>query len=457
MRSKLASFSLLALIGALSAPTTVRAQYELPLIDVEIDLTAFGLSRPEDVRRGRISVVYGRDSTHLVTYYVRDTPTAPRITYPDPPPTPEPVVGAELTTRQTALWVWRTEEILLDPAERTRFLDFIEAQSITRVFLLIPPAQGETFSNGYVPFSSAEMGPLLADLRARGALAYALDGDKEYVLKENHAGVFRTVRRVVEHNATVPVEQRFHGVRFDIEPYLVEGFQGSRRDELLNGYVELLAGVSEIAHQGDLAVAVDIPFWFDAPDEETGVYMEAELGGERRPMIEHIMSLVDDIAIMDYRTDAMGPNGALAHAYHELELAEKEGVDVFVGVETVWLPDEDLLTFFGPVSEGLPADAASRWIVLEQGADDRTRLWVVDSEEALAELSERTAGATLLRHWPAGRPIRVAADGQTYFNLGPERMRSVTRQVIRHLLGEPAFVGLAFHDYRGLSDLLSNH
>jgi hypothetical protein len=283
---------------------------------------------------------------------------------------------------------------------------------------------------------------------------YALDGDRYYVLDENHEGVFRTVRRLVEHNATVPPEQRFHGVRYDIEPYLVEGFQGGRRAELLDGYVTLIAGESDIAHAGGLAVAVDVPFWLDSPDEETGAYMEAELGGERRRLIEHIMTLVDDIAIMDYRTNALGPDGVLAHAYHELEMAEKEGVDVFVGVETVWLPDEDLLTFLGPVSEGLPSSAAARWIVLEQGADERTRLWVVDSEDALADLRARTESALLLRHWPVGRPIRVNADRQSFFNLGQESLRSVTRDVIRRLITKPAFAGLAFHDYRGFSELL---
>jgi len=455
---KLASFSLFALIGAFAASVPAAAQYSLPLLSVDVDLSAYGLSGPEELRRGRLSVAYvGADSIGLGIYYLRSTPTAPRVTYPDPPPTPEPADGTSITTRQTALWVWNTEEILLSASEREIFLDFVEAQSITRVFLYLASGPGEDPSAGYIPFSSEEMGPLLADLRSRGALAYALDGDRDYVLRENHPGVFRTVHRLVEHNRTVPPEQRFHGVRYDVEPYLVDGFQGARRAELLNGYIELIAGVSDIARRGDLAVAVDIPFWFDSPDEETGAYMEAELGGERRLVIEHIMSLVDDIAIMDYRTNAMGPDGVLAHAYHELEMAEKEGVDVFVGVETVELANEDLHTFFGPIAEGLPSSAASRWIVLEHGTDDRTRLWVVDSEEALAELSQRTAGATLLRHWPAGRPIRVAADKQSFFNLGSESMRSVTGEVIRHLIGAPAFVGLAFHDYRGLSGLLSNH
>ena len=79
----------------------------------------------------------------------------------------------------------------------------------------------------------------------------------------------------------------------------------------------------------------------------------------------------------------------------------------------------------------------------------------MDSEEALAEITILTQGARFLRHWPAGRPIRVAADKQSFHNLGRDHMRDVTREVVRHLVGQPAFVGLAFHDYRGLRELLS--
>jgi len=446
---------LFCLAASAVVPTGGGAQEALPLISVEVDLGAYGLAGPSEVRRGRVSVAYAPEGIRLGMYYLREGSIPPRVTYPDPPPMPVSSTLDRVETRQTALWVWNTEELIRDLAEREVFLDFLEARGITRAFLYLAAAEGTSPSAGYIPFSSEEIGPLVAEMRARGTLAYALDGDRDYVLPQNHAGVYRTVERLVEHNRAVPEEQRFHGVRYDIEPYLAQGFQGPSRSLLLDGYVELIAGVSRIARVGGLAVAVDIPFWFDAPDEETGVYMEAVYQGRRARVLEHLMSLVDDIAIMDYRTIAEGADGALAHALHELEMGEAMGVDVFVGVETTRLVDEDLHTFFGPIREGLPPHGDLRWVVLEEGQDSRTRVWVVDSEEALLELRERTVGARFLRHWPAGRPIRVAADKQSFHNLGRERMERVTDTIVRHLIGAPAFAGLAFHDYRGLRELLS--
>ena len=182
--------------------------------------------------------------------------------------------------------------------------------------------------------------------------------------------------------------------------------------------------------------------------------MMAELDGRRAPILEHIMSTVDDIAIMDYRTDAHGPNGALAHAYGELLLGEEMDVDVYVGVETIQLVDEDLHTFFGPAREGLPPEGPARWVVLEGVGDGVARLWMVDGPDARAELSERLKDSHSVRHWPAGRPARISGDTQSFYNLGPERMREVTSDLIRRFSSRESFVGLAFHDYRGLQELV---
>ncbi len=438
----------------MTVTTDVAGQYELPLLSTEIDLEAFAIASVDEVRRGRVSVVYNGDGIELVPYYVRGDVRPVSVQPPAVPPVPERVDGPTVSTRQTALWVWNTAEILRDDAERAAFLDFVEARAITRLFLYLPAAEGERPSAGYIPFDSEEIGELLGQLSARGARAYALDGDRYYVLEENHEGVYRTVRALVEHNRRSPPEKQFLGVRYDIEPYLVPGFQGALRQRLLDGYARLVTGAAEIAREGGLRMAVDIPFWFDSPDEETGAFMEAEVDGVKAPILEHVMAAVDDIAIMDYRTAALGANGAVAQAHRELELGERFDVDVFVGVETVDLPDEDLLTFFGPADEGLPPHAEARWVVLEGRPEGRPRLWVVDSADALEELARRTAGATHLRHWPAGRPARIEADMQSFYHLGAERMDEVTEEIVRHLASSPAFVGLAYHEYRTLKELV---
>lgn len=102
------------------------------------------------------------------------------------------------------MWVWNTRELLGSSRARTEFLTFVEAQSYDRIFMQIVAEQGSAGENGFVPIDSRRLGDLVAELRARGAAVYALDGDPYYVLPENHAGVLRTVEALVAHNRESP-------------------------------------------------------------------------------------------------------------------------------------------------------------------------------------------------------------------------------------------------------------
>mgnify|MGYP007059394630 FL=1 len=440
-----------AAVGVAAGPAA--GQERLPLMAVEVRPADFALSGAESIGRGRVAVVYRSDGPELALHRVHEDPVLPRVSYPEPPPTPEPVTAGEVAARHTALWVWNTRQILDEPEERARLLDLVRDESVTRVFLYLAAGRGHPPSAGFIPFDGAELGPLLAELRSRGALVYALDGDPWYALPENHPGVLRTIERLAEHNRSVPEAQRFHGVRYDIEPYLVPGWHGTRRAELLDGWMELMASASRAARRGGLAFGADIPFWLDSPDEVTGELLEATVDGRAAPILEHLLPAVDDVAVMDYRTTSLGPNGALALAHGEMEAAARHGVDVFVGLETTRLNDEDLFTFHGPSTEGLPPHGRARWIVLHGLDDGRARLWLVDGEVALAALREELPDASLLRHWPAGRPTRVAADLQSFHALGEARMRSVADDIVRRLADRPAFAGIAIHDLEGLSRL----
>jgi hypothetical protein len=59
-------------------------------------------------------------------------------------------------------------------------------------------------------------------------------------------------------------------------------------------------------------------------------------------------------------------------------------------------------------------------------------------------------------HWPAGRPARVAADAQSFYDLGADAMRRVTARIVDNLSRHEAFVGLAYHDYLGMRRLLES-
>ena len=443
----------MTVVTMMVAASSLDAQASTPLFGVDAELGDYGLTDLSSVMRGRVSLVHDPAGDRIQLNFVRSTEVPP----PPPPAPPEAIERpseAPIESGLKALWVWNTAELIRDSAERDVFLTFVETQGIERIFLYLASAEGARPSAGYIPFDGSALAPLLAALHARGALTYALDGDPNYVREENRAGILRTVRRVAEHNRTHEPEERFLGVRYDVEPYLLPGFQGPQRGQILGDYVSMLADVAEEAHAAGLLVGADVPFWFDGGDEETGEPFEAELDGERRPVLEHVMAVVDDMAIMAYRTDAYGPSGALVRAAGEVELGRRSGVGVFVGVETTRLYDEELYTFRGEARVGIPTLRDAAWVFLEDRGDGRVRVWFANGEEAVATLERQTPDVEALRYWFAGRPVSLPGDWLSFYSLGSDAMETVTGQIVFQFGDDPAFLGLAFHDYRGLSALL---
>lgn len=448
----------------LMAPAAVAGQEPLPLLSAEAHLEDYGLRSAAEVLRGRVSVAHTPGGPVLGLYFLRDNAgpvSVPAEGAGQAPTVPDaaPAVGDGLV-RPEGLWVWNTRSLLADTEARATFLAFVDRHRFARIFLQLPPAPGQRAEAGYVPFDGAAVGGLVESLTRLGARVYALDGDPSYALDENHAGVFRTVERVAEHNRRAAPGQRFFGVRYDVEPYLARGFQGPRRQDILDGYVALVVGLSARARAAGLALGVDIPFWLDGADEETGEPLAAVLNGERRTVLAHVLAHVDDIAVMDYRTDPAGMDGSVAHARGELEAAAATGTGVMVAVETETLVDEELFTFAGAGWDGLPAEQG-RWIVLAPGTGDGVRLWFVDGPAARGRLAEELTREGIdpaaVRHWPAGRATPVPADKQSFRHLGSERMRRETAREAAALAAYPAFLGLAYHNYESLKALLSEH
>jgi hypothetical protein len=282
---------------------------------------------------------------------------------------------------------------------------------------------------------------------------WALDGYREYVLPAYRAGVLRTIEHVARYNAASPPERRFDGFRHDIEPHVLPGFDGPRRDSLLAGWLDITARSAARSHAAGLPYGIDIPFWYDAPGEDTGEPVLVTFGGERRPASEHLIALADDIAIMDYRTSAPGPDGTIRHAEGELAFAARLGRPVFVGLETGSLPDETILVFDGaPTREPAALDAPRGAIAIGPGREDSVRIAFL-SAAALAAgpaRSLRDAGIAPDRAlwWPVRSATDVSADRITFARKGEAALRAVADATARSLADAPALAGIAIHEAR---------
>ena len=222
-----------------------------------------------------------------------------------------------------ALWVWDPTTLLQDVTARQQFLDFCRARGIDTAWVQttrqLPGESRLQDEDGWRA--------LLGDAHRAGLKIHALDGDPTYVLRERHYVVLGLIDTIIRFNRSAPPGQHFDGFHLDNEPYLLAGWDlPVIREQALTEYLELNAKAQRaVAAEGGLEYGVDIPFWSMG---------DATFEGVRKPASFHILDLVDNAGIMDYRNVALGDDGIIAHARALLTYGNATKAKMFVGVET---------------------------------------------------------------------------------------------------------------------------
>jgi len=338
-----------------------------------------------------------------------------------------------------SLWVWHTSDLLAAGIRAVDdLIDLAHRVDVRRIYLQVPGSLDEAATRQAMQATATR-------LAAAGISLFALDGAPEYALPSEHDDLLDTVAEVVDYNEAVAPEARFVGLHLDVEPYLLDGWS-DEREEIVAGYLDMLDAVRERTTDAQLSLDVAVPFWFDS----VPIHRQRGDSVERLSLTEAVLARVDSIAVMDYRTETSGSNGLLALGAGELAAAQEQGRDVWIGLETTWLPDQTFVRFRGDARAGLPDSAEQEWWVVET---PRT-LWAVRGD-ALDELRDRLEDIDIAdtRHWSA-YAVGVPASRQTFYDLGFEALLEAMRETSAQLEGHPAFAGLALHYDRPLRRLL---
>lgn len=243
------------------------------------------------------------------------------------------IVAAPKAASDRTLWVWDAAPLLHDTRARGAFFDFCRARGITIAWIQVSVRSGALDA-------APDWQRLLADAHAAGLRVHALDGAPDYVLRHNHGTVIEIVDAIARFNTQAPATSRFDGVHLDNEPYLLpEWHDPAARERLLADYMELNEIIEKKTNGAGLEFGVDIPFWWQSRDSETGDAVGAvEFRGVRKAASYHLLDLVDNVGIMDYRNVAEGADGLIAHATDLLRYANTAQTRVFIGVETALEP-----------------------------------------------------------------------------------------------------------------------
>lgn len=215
----------------------------------------------------------------------------------------------------TGLWVW--QDVIPERA-RAQLFRFAREERVTALWVE---------SEHYLLDNPVALLDFTAVAHDNGFETEWLLGYAPWALAPQHGQLLALVQIVLDSVAAAPPSQRPTGLHLDVEPHTLPEWSSDLQDTAAQ-YLDLLAEVdAAIAGVGDpLRLTVDIPSWYDA--------VTVTWNSRVKPLSEHVLDVVDRVALMDYRDHAWGNDGLVQQAQDEIAYATQHGKQVVIGVQT---------------------------------------------------------------------------------------------------------------------------
>ncbi|TLS37213.1 alpha-amylase family protein [Pseudalkalibacillus caeni] len=242
--------------------------------------------------------------------------------------------------KDKAMWAWFPNKDISTEEARMEMVDFAKEKGVNLIYLNIGEREGEP----YLIEHPEQYRKLIKLAHENNIDVYALDGASEWAKEENYDIPISRMHDVFKYNRESKSSEQFDGIQFDIEPYLLDEWDTTERDQLIQEYLAVVKILNNIAkaysNSHDFEFMIAMPFWFDG-DKYTTTYH-----GDTKPLSDHVMDVVNSVVIMAYRDFAEGRDSILYHTDHEMKYASENGVKLVIGVETQYLEPYEKVSFF---------------------------------------------------------------------------------------------------------------
>jgi hypothetical protein len=359
---------------------------------------------------------------------------------------------------ERAVWLWDIQAMLETGPQVETFLAFCRQAGITQVWAQLPYEMqvqdrqvqrdaGGAAANRCVLERTDELCRFLAQAHQAGLQVHALEGYPEYAQREHHHVPLAIVDAVLAFNREQSTAEQFDGIHFDIEPYLLVGWHDPRRrEQILYEFLTLCAECQRRVRTASprIEFGVDVPFWWHAIGEDGQTIGAVPWQGVRQAASFHLLEMLDNVGVMNYRDMASGVDGLVTHARGLLEHAEVAAVArVFVGVETAACQGAAVL-----FAVGLPRAEFERRIrcdaseIVALSRLDGYRLRVMDDGDHVhVGLEVREANSAADRIRIAEAISRVALDFGLGQELDPPSASALQLRLVDKLAGQSGWSG----------------
>ncbi|MEC4719580.1 hypothetical protein RY831_10490 [Noviherbaspirillum sp. CPCC 100848] len=310
---------------------------------------------------------------------------------------PRALPGAQVPGRAT--WIWRAD----DWREPAQAFAHAERHGIRTMFVAVPLTEDK---GEFRVAEAAQLAAFIGEATRRGIDVWSVDGDPYMVLPREHAATVQRVRAYAAYNRSVAPQARLRGLQFDIEHYLVAGYELSA-PALDRQYAALVEALHRAA--AGLPLEFVVPFWWS----------------DKADLLKSLAKHAYGLTVMDYRTD---PGQILRFGAPFLDWAAMHGKRVRIALEA------------GPVD----AEWQRRYVKAAGG-----ELWVVRLDKMpvlvlLKRMHDAPPGAQAFRF----ASERLLDGSATSFHGNPARMLSLLPALEAGFSAWPGFGGMALHELK---------
>lgn len=239
------------------------------------------------------------------------------------------------------VWIWKTADLLADPARQAELAKVAGMVGFTDLFLSMNP---RSYRDQQEPLHR-----FIGLMSKNGVKVWALDGCRCYFADANGSKLFFAgLHAMLDYNYAARADQRFVGFQADIEPQDDKGFkpdfhneipdarldseQAKDRQALLSDWLEIHRRAAELMHARGLRFGAALPFW---TEDYGGAPVRVAWQGQRRPVGQAMLDLLDDAIIMSYNTDPLNAAARVAaQAAYASSLPEGHRPRVSASMET---------------------------------------------------------------------------------------------------------------------------
>ncbi|WP_145962192.1 hypothetical protein [Thermoflavimicrobium daqui] len=213
------------------------------------------------------------------------------------------------------MYVWNADQFLGNDEnqtlERNQLAKFIKDKGIQEIFF----ASSLELKNIESNQDPSRLQQFIAEMNKIGVKVHALGGDVKWVENDGQDAV-QFLNRVKKYNQTAPINSRFAGIQFDVEPW-----QKQQMSIYLDAYKKMIDRVY-IANDHSLKLGYAIAAWFDSPDHAQQNYYKVN---------QYVQQRSDYVSVMAYRDQA---DQIISWARGEVNYAAQIGKKVIVSIET---------------------------------------------------------------------------------------------------------------------------